>query len=176
MPLTKTLYILRHGKAETGSATLDDHERGLNQQGIDACAVIGKYMVDKAIKPDLVLCSTAKRAKTTWNLVKEASKCTSKQEFTDALYLASANEIVKHLACLPETMSSVMVVGHNPGLHQLCLNVSKQGDEDLLELLMMKFPTCAFATIDLGDTLWEQMVHANGRLAIFVTPRLLSSS
>lgn len=176
MASSKTVYILRHAKAETGSATLDDHERGINQQGLDACVVIGKYMASESIIPDLVLCSTAKRAKTTWALVRETSKNTSKQEFTDMLYLASANEVVKQLMCLPESISSVMVVGHNPGLHQLSLNLAKKADDATLDRLMLKFPTCALATIDLGETSWEEMARAHGSLKAFVTPRFLTEN
>jgi phosphohistidine phosphatase len=176
MPTSKTLYLLRHAKAETGSATLDDHERGINQQGLDACVVIGKYITEAGISPDLVLCSTAKRAKTTWALVREASKNTSKQEFTDMLYLASANEVVKQLMCLPESIHSVMVVGHNPGLHQLSLDLSKKADDATIDRLMLKFPTCALATIDLGETSWEGMAQAHGSLKAFVTPRFLTES
>lgn len=176
MPTSKTVYILRHAKAETGSATQDDHDRGLIQQGLDACLVIGKYMADQAINPDLVLCSTAKRAKITWSLVREASKNTSKQEFTDMLYLASANEVVKQLMCLPESITSVLVVGHNPGLHQLSLNLAKKADDAMLDRLMMKFPTCAMATIDLGETSWEEMARSSGSLKAFVTPRFLTET
>ena len=134
MANTKTLYLLRHAKAETGTATQDDHDRGLNQQGLEACQIMGQYIAGRAMVPQLVLCSTAKRAKTTWSLVREASRNTSKQEFSDMLYLASANEVIKQLMCLPEDVSSVMVVGHNPGLHQLSLTLSKRGDDALMLL------------------------------------------
>jgi phosphohistidine phosphatase len=173
MPVSKTLYILRHAKAETGSATQDDHDRGLNPQGLEACQIMGKYLAGHAIVPQLVLCSTARRAKTTWSLVREAGRNGSRQEFSDALYLASANEVIKQLMCLPEEISSVMVVGHNPGLHQLSLTLSRRGDDALIDRLTMKFPTCALATINLGATRWERMNEAAGTLVDFVTPRLL---
>src|SRR4051812_16331427 len=116
MPSGKKLYILRHAKAETGSASQDDHDRDLNDQGIKACAVMGYYLSRQPVVPQLVLCSTAKRAKETWRLVKAASKLKIPEEFSDRLYLASANEVLNQLAMLPETLSTVMVVGHNPGL------------------------------------------------------------
>ena len=172
--MKKILYILRHAKAEVGSATLDDHERALNEQGVAACEVIGKYMADQAVNPGLVLCSTAKRAKETWALVKEASGLQAQQEYTDRLYLASANEMVGQLAQLPDSVASVMIVGHNPGLHQLCLALAKKGDEKSLDQLHMTFPTCAFAAIDLGETAWRDIALVDSALKTFVTPSLLS--
>ena len=171
----KRLYILRHAKAETGSPSQDDHERGLVEQGFAACDVMGKYIKNQAIVPALILCSTAKRALETWKLVKNSSKINAPEEVTDRLYLASANEILGQLASMPETVDSVMIVGHNPGLHQLCLALAKKGDEGLFDRLHLKFPTCALASIDLGEVAWRDIASSDGVLKAFITPRILSS-
>ncbi len=168
--LIKTLYILRHGKAETGSASQDDHERTLNDQGIKACAVMGKYLASQPVAPQLILCSDAKRTQNTWKLVKEASKLSVPEEYTDRLYLASANEVLNQLSSLPETISAVLVVGHNPGLHQLSINLAKKGDEALIDRLLLKFPTCAMSTVELGPVLWRDIFHADSTLKAFTTP------
>ncbi len=62
----KTLYILRHAKTETGNAAQEDHERAINERGIEAARLMGKYLARHGILPDQVLCSTAERATQTW--------------------------------------------------------------------------------------------------------------
>lgn len=171
----KTLIILRHAKAETGSASQDDHERGLNDIGVAACAIVGKYIAGQRISPDTVLCSTALRARATWALVKKAAGIGPPEEFTDRLYLASANETLNLLAALPETARSVMLVGHNPGFHQLCLTLARKGDEALLDRLVLKFPTCALAVIELGEGEWKDVAQAQSALQSFVTPKMLGA-
>src|SRR4051812_7778637 len=110
MQMKKTLYLLRHAKAETGSASQDDHDRAINQQGIDACSVMGPYLINNGFIPQLVLCSTATRVQQTWGLIKKSYKSPILEEHIDGLYLATANEILKHLANVADTVASVMVV------------------------------------------------------------------
>lgn len=171
----KTLYILRHAKAETGSASQDDHQRTLNERGIEACDIMGKYMFRHHIQPDRVLCSTAERTSETWTRLQPSFKQPPALEYSEQLYLASANEILKVIAQVPDTVGSLMIVGHNPGLHQLSLKLSKAGDESLIDTLALKFPTCSLATINLGAVSWRDVAQARGELRGFVTPKMLSS-
>ena len=168
---SKTLYILRHAKAETGLATQDDHDRALTGRGILAAQEMGKYLVAQGIQPDLVLCSTALRAKMTWEEAQHAYTTVPPTEYSHQAYLASGNELLKLIAPLSELLGSLMIVGHNPGLHQLCLKLSRQGDDLLLDALTLKFPTCAFAAIALGEVTWDVVAKANGELKLFTTPK-----
>jgi phosphohistidine phosphatase len=168
----KTLYILRHAKAETGAAGQEDHTRALIKRGGEAAEHMGKYMAGQGIAPDLVLCSTATRARQTWAQAEKAYKKTPQVEYIDKLYLASANEIINLLAAVPESVHSLLVVGHNPGLHQLALKFGRTGDEDLLDTLALKFPTCALATIALANP-WREIGKARGVLKNFVTPKII---
>jgi phosphohistidine phosphatase len=174
MTSPKTLYILRHAKAETGSATQDDHTRRLMPRGIDAAHVIGSYAVRNGIKPDAVLCSTAARAQETWQFVQMEFGAEIPTQFFDKLYLASANEMLNVIAQVPDNVSSLLLVAHNPGLHQLCVQLAKKGDAQLLDTLMIKFPTCSLAGIALDITAWSQAPRAQGTLKTFVTPSMLS--
>ena len=130
-----------------------------------------KYLVRHGIQPDLVLCSTAERASQTWGHVEEAFKVVPPVEYSERLYLASANEIISQLADIPDGVQRLMIVGHNPGLHQLCLKLTKKGAEHLLDMIVLKFPTCAFAAIELGDIAWSELARAQGELTAFVTPK-----
>jgi phosphohistidine phosphatase len=170
----KTIYILRHAKAETGASYQDDHERKLSQRGCDAARAIGYYLARQSIRPDMVICSTATRARETWDCVLETYSRDVQVEYSDRLYLASANETMQLMAQTPETISRLLLVGHNPGLHQFCLKLAQAGAASLLDTLAIKFPTCAFATIALGRTSWRDIAQTKGELKGFVTPSMLT--
>lgn len=173
----KTLTILRHAKTELGAPAQDDHERTLTQRGIDAALAIGMHLAGKGMRPQKVLCSTAMRAQQTWKHVASflapVVPPDDYVEFTGKLYLASPNEMLGLLAQLPESLTHVMIVGHNPGLHQLCTKLAAKGDDGLLDNITLKFPTCACATL-VFDTEWKHLAHAQGTLTDYVTPHALA--
>lgn len=171
----KTLYILRHAKAETGASYQDDHQRGLTERGVEAATLMGKYMLRHSITPERVLCSTAERACATWQHVQAVFKEKLPVEYSERLYLSSANETLNLIASTPEEVGSLLVVGHNPGFHQLALALSATGEEALLDRLVLKYPTCAFTAINLGETAWSNIAKTKGELTLFVTPASLSS-
>jgi len=176
MVKAKILYILRHAKAEAGTSYQDDHERPLMERGIEAAENMGKYFVRHSIMPDRVLCSTAERASATWEHVREAYKIVPQLEYSEKAYLASCNELFLLLAQTREEVGSLMLVGHNPGLHQLCLKLARDGDEKLIDTMMLKFPTCAFAEVDLGKVAWADIASAHGTLTHFTTPGILAGT
>ena len=168
----KTLYILRHAKAEVGTAAQDDHERDLAPRGLKDASAMGKYLAAQRIHPGKVLCSTAARARQTLEQFQGAFKEKFKAEYTPKLYMASAKDILKLIAATSGDVQSLLIVGHNPGFHELSLTLAKQGDGDMLEDIRLKFPTCAFAAITL-DTQWSEVAHARGTLKQFVVPKEL---
>jgi len=172
--MQKNLYILRHAKAETGLPHQDDHSRKLVERGIQAAQIMGAHMFRQGIKPDKVICSDAVRTHETWSQIESIYPVPLNVEFSRKLYLASANEMLQSLVRLPNQLSSVMLIGHNPGVHQVCLKLAKEGDEDLLDRMYLKFPTCALAVINLGDTTWENIADARGALTDFITPKMLA--
>jgi phosphohistidine phosphatase len=167
----KTLYILRHAKAETGSAAQEDHDRALNERGLQAATAMGNYLARRKMQPSQVFCSTAQRTRQTLQQLhlQPAPPVT----YSEKLYLASAGEILQLLSELPETTASVMVVGHNPGFHQLSLKLAKTGNEGMLDNLYLKFPTCSLAVIET-EAPWADIAHACGKLLEFTTPKMLA--
>ncbi|NBO18318.1 MAG: histidine phosphatase family protein, partial [Proteobacteria bacterium] len=151
MSTQKYLYILRHAKAETGAPAQDDHTRSLTPVGEEAAHAMGEYFQRQGLRLDKVICSTAARARETWEGVASTYKQTPPVEYSDRLYLASVNETMQMLSQLDDSVVRVMIVGHNPGLHQFCLKLAKSGPGELMDTLHIKFPTCAFAAIALGD-------------------------
>lgn len=171
--MSKILYILRHAKAETGAPHQDDHTRKLVERGEEAARIVGAYMFRKGIKPDKVFCSDAARTRATWTQI-EGIDPAPNVEFTRKLYMASANEMMQLLATLPEAVKTVLLIAHNPGVHQLCLKLAHTGNEKTLDTMFLKFPTCALASIDLGDAPWRDIANARGALLDFVTPHTLA--
>lgn len=173
MSTQKTLYILRHAKAEHGSAQQDDHERGIIDVGVQAAKSVGLFMKEESIILDKVLCSNANRARMTWDMVCDVYHTDTATDYQERLYLASMNELLGLIALTDEAVNNICIVGHNPGLHQLCLKLAKSGDAELLDTLSIKFPTCSFAEIELGATPWHDVQHMHGELKKFVTPSML---
>lgn len=173
MAAQKNLTILRHAKTETGSASQEDHDRALTARGINASHIMGEYLSRKAQKFDLVICSTAVRARQTWQEMQQTFPIKVLTTFEKKMYLASGNEILNLLANVPEEVNSLLIIGHNPGLHQLALKLAKSGDEVLLEILAQKFPTCALASF-VFDPPWRNVAQTKGRLLGFMTPKMLS--
>lgn len=168
----KTLIILRHGKAETGTPTQDDHARRLTPRGADAAAAMGAHLAAQGLAPDKVLCSNAARTSETFAQVQAAFPGGLKVEYSQKLYHASAGELLQFIAATPDDVNTLLLVGHNPGLHQLTLAMSKEGDREAIDTLHLKFPTCALAVISI-DAPWYDIALTRGILKSFVTPDML---
>lgn len=170
----KRLYLLRHAKSAWDDPELDDHERPLNPRGRRACATMAKYMAERKGGPpavDLVLCSTAKRARETLEGVMEAWPTPPPVEHERGLYLCGEQALFDRLRALPESVGAVMLVGHNPDFAHLSLRLTETGDLVDLHALEEKFPTGTLVAIDLPDRPWAELAWRSGELVEFVTPR-----
>lgn len=169
----KTLYVMRHAKAEAGSAHQEDHLRKLAPRGLSDAALVGAWLVGQGIMPDRVLCSTAVRTAETLVKLEEAYRRPLPVKYVDALYHASPDSMLGLIAATEETVRKLMIVGHNPGLHQLGLHLAAQGEPALIDQLAMKLPTAAFFAIECGPVSWSGLPHAQGKLVHYVTPEML---
>ncbi len=124
----------------------------------------------ESIEPELVLCSSAVRTRQTLELIRPALG-TSTVTVEDDLYAASSDDLLERLRSLPDTVASVMLIGHNPGLEELALALASSGTE--LGRLEAKFPTAALATLTFADTTWSRLVPGGGVLAGYVVPKQL---
>ena len=161
----KTLLVLRHAKSSWSDGDLDDHDRPLNGRGLRAAPRMGVLLAEQGLAPDIILPSTAVRARTTAELVSEAAGLSCEIAPTRELYLAAPRVYLSRLAELPEHIRLPMVVGHNPGLEAL---VERLTGEDL------RMPTAALAVVELeGDTWPAAAERASGRLVRHWYPREL---
>lgn len=164
-PLTITL--LRHGKAETGDMTMDDFDRPLAERGWNEATAIAAYMQAKNLSPDLTLCSPARRTRETWEGLEKAG-IQGQVEYENELYLASAGTLLARLAQLDGSVKHCLLIGHNPGLHQLSGQLSVEGETEAIRNLIMQFPPCSLTTIDCGSD-----ATLGGTLRHFITPKML---
>ena len=161
----KTLLILRHAKSSWKDARLADHDRPLNLRGKEDAPRMGALLADEGLIPDLILSSTAKRAKTTSEAAAEASGYDGEIFYSRDLYHADPEAYIYALRVQPSSYESVMVVGHNPGLEELV---------DVLTGESLRLPTCALVQVSLPIEAWEELTdETEGTLVKFWQPRAL---
>ncbi len=121
-----------------------------------------------------MLCSTALRTRETLELVKPGLPDGVAVRIEPRVYGATAPELLALVHELPAAAGSVMLVGHNPGLEDLVLDLAGSGDDGLLARVEEKFPTGALATLDFDVTAWSEITAGSGELTAYVVPRDLS--
>ncbi len=169
----KTLYLLRHGKSAWDDPGLADHDRPLAPRGIKAAKLVGRHLADRKVRIDLALCSTALRASDTFDLVKAELGEEVPAEHERALYLCGARALLERVRSAPESASSLMLVAHNPDLHELGVLLAGDGDDRLMGDLAEKFPTGACALLLFEGPRWRDVGPGAGRLMDYVLPRRL---
>ena len=115
----KKLLILRHAKSSWKDGSLPDHDRPLNKRGKEDASRMGRLMRNEDLLPDLILSSTAERARVTVELIVEESGYEGVVEYRRELYATGPEVYIESISGLPDKYERVMVVGHNPGLEQL---------------------------------------------------------
>lgn len=163
----KTIYILRHAKAENGTPDMQDFDRGLTPRGAEDAAALGALLAGEAMDMDKVLCSSAARARQTWEQVSLQWQHTPPAEFIDKLYLATTGDMLHDIQQLDDAHHTVMIVGHNPGLHHLCLTLAAGGDKAALHDLELQFPTCALAMLTIDTDRWQSVEPDSAYLQSF---------
>lgn len=167
-----TLYLLRHAKS-SHSIGLDDHARPLNDRGRADARRMGLYLKDQGIRPQAVGCSTALRTRETLEIVGDAAawdEARPRRRFDQGLYLASPATILKSLDVLSSGASSLMIVGHNPGLHELAIGLAGP-ESPARSQLFEKFPTAALAMFECDAPTWNELTNHEHRLVAFVRPK-----
>jgi phosphohistidine phosphatase len=164
-----TLYLLRHAKSSWDDPTLSDHERPLAPRGRKDAKRIAKHLRRLGLEPELVLCSAATRTRETLELLRPAVAA-SEVVVEEELYGASSDELLARIRLVPDAVTSVMLIGHNPGLEQLALALASAGDE--LERLAAKFPTAALATLAVANG-WSRLAPGDATLETYVVPKQL---
>jgi phosphohistidine phosphatase len=168
--------LLRHAKSERPRPGLPDRERGLNDRGRNDAPTMGAYMARHRLVPELAVVSAAVRARKTWELVANAFPTPPPVAFEERLYEAGPTALLAVIAETPRQTKTLVLVGHNPGLHELSTSLIASGDVEARQRLTEALPTSGLVVIELAFDDWTR-VHAHaGRLERFVTPRLLAEA
>ena len=128
-----------------------------------------------ALRPELVLCSSARRTRETLEVLRPALGEEVEVLVEDGLYGAGAGRLLDRLHRIPAAVDSVLLIGHNPGLHDLALELTGDGEEDAVDMLRVKLPTGALAQLDVNVTDWSQLAPGQAYLARLVVPRTLDA-
>jgi phosphohistidine phosphatase len=161
----KTLLILRHAKSSWKDFGLPDHDRPLKKRGKRDAPRVGRLLRERDLTPDLILCSTARRARDTAEMVAEASGYEGEIDLKSEFYMAGPGIYLRALRAVSDDYGRVMVVGHNPGLEELLEVVT--GEPELL-------PTAALAQVSLPIGRWRELTsEIRGKLVNLWLPREL---
>jgi phosphohistidine phosphatase len=159
----KKIFLMRHAKSSWKDSNIPDHDRPLKKKGEKDAKAMGKMLKGKKLSPDVILCSSAERAKQTAALFKDAISFDGKIEFDDKLYMAEVSDLITAIKKAPKKAKSVMVIGHNPGL------------EALLQTLTGKvetLPTSSIAYISVPVDEWSDLsVDVDGKLKKLWRPK-----
>jgi phosphohistidine phosphatase len=166
------LILLRHAKAARETQGLSDHDRPLTGDGRAAAAAIGRAMRKAGLAPDVVLVSSALRTQQTLDQLESAAVWDERPNIDTipTLYMATPNQLRDSLRDLPETVRSALVIGHNPGLHELAVSLAgTSSPKPELARLSDGFPTAALAEF-LVTTTWHKLAPGAAALQRLLLP------
>jgi phosphohistidine phosphatase len=163
--------LLRHAKAVPTETAPDDFDRELNSRGIAAARAVGGHLAVTKLQPDLVLCSTAARARETFAQLVPAFSHEYRAFLEHRLYMASAPKIIERLQEIGPEVRCAMLIGHNPGLERAARMLAGSGPQELVTALGVKYPTAALAVFEFDAESWKSVGKDSARLADFICPR-----
>jgi phosphohistidine phosphatase len=169
----KRVWLLRHAKSSWDHPGLSDSDRPLALRGRRATELLAAHLAASDIRPTAVLCSSSLRTRETLAAVLPALGDALEIRIERDLYGAGAAGLLERLRRVPDTASSVMLIGHNPGIQDLALELAASGPA--LTALQEKFPTGALATLEIDVGRWRDVDDGTATATTLVTPRSLES-
>lgn len=167
--MSKILYFLRHAKSSWADATIDDHDRPLQAKGQKRAEALRNFMAEAGIRVDLVLCSTALRARQTYDIVAPALGA-PEVRYEAAIYEAEPQDVIALVNRLDDRYDNVLIVGHDPTFQILATTLAMTATGDAMDRVRRKFPTCGLATLTFGDAGWSSVAKGVGHLEAFHVP------
>jgi len=164
--LIKTVFLVRHAKAEPQDAKKSDHDRRLIDKGMRHAEKMASLVAGFRFPPELIYSSSAARAKETATIFAGALKLKDALEVSEDLYSSSAQSYLQKIQKTGDETSAVMLVGHNPVLEDLLVMLTSRSP------FHCKMPTCGMAIIHFHVTLWSEIRPATGILRSLIYPKL----
>jgi phosphohistidine phosphatase len=165
----RVLHLVRHAKSSWDDPDLGDRDRPLTPRGKRASKALAHHLEEAGIRPDIVVCSPARRAQDTLKPLQRALGAGATVRLDERVYAASADELLDVVSEVPDRVSSVMLVGHNPGLQDLALALIKPGASQ--GELVSRFPTGALASLAIPGSSWHRLRRGSATLTELWTPR-----
>ncbi len=163
--MIKRLTLIRHAKSSWDDAHLSDHARGLNERGRRNALRMGETLDARNIKFDLVLCSSATRARETLALLRKQLEIEDDAvNYLNDLYCASAPTLIELIQKVDNDKNNIAIVAHNPGLEDLAAMLIKNNET---------FVTCSMLQIEFEVDSWKQVDTVTGRQTLFLSPKML---
>jgi phosphohistidine phosphatase len=169
----KQLSILRHAKSGPAAPGQQDIDRTLNDRGRNDARLMADVMREHGLAPDYVFCSPSARTRETFSFLKQALAPDAVTRNPESLYLAAAGAVTAIIRGAPETATHILIIGHNPGLHEFAMRLAnaESSDRGALARLAGKFPTAALAHYDVDCENWERLSPRCAALNFFATPK-----
>ena len=167
----RQLLLLRHAKSSWDEPHLSDHARPLNVRGRQIAAAMAREMRRLGLAPDLVLVSSARRTLQTLAALEPWGE-TPRIEPLDALYLAPASDLLDVLRRAAPTVRCVLLVGHNPGLHDLALTLAGAHaavSDEQVQRLADGYPSGALSEFSVAVP-WSAIGETGARLTRLLLP------
>ncbi|WP_194467274.1 histidine phosphatase family protein [Bradyrhizobium sp. CCBAU 53340] len=174
----RRLMLLRHAKTETDAPSGRDQDRRLDDRGRRDAAEMGDWIATHPPVPEMVLVSHAVRARQTWDVAWQAMKdrvAAPEVDILPELYGADPAQILETIrtATIPADPRRLLLVGHNPGMHEAALMLTGSGDRASAKALTDNLPTAGLAILDFDVKDWGDVAYRHGKLVLFVSPKLL---
>jgi phosphohistidine phosphatase len=169
----RRLMLLRHAKA-VPQGLLADENRPLTERGRQDMASVAAFVEAQKLVPDLAVVSPSLRTRETWELLLPAFQTAPAHRFDPRLYAAPMESILYLVQETGVDVSTLLLIGHNPGFEELTRLLSGAGETDALIRFGGAMPTASLAVIDLAGA-WSAVEPRTGRLELFVTPKSLGA-
>ena len=160
----KNLYLIRHAKSDWSDKSKSDFERGLNKRGQRAIFTIADALKTKKVMPDLILSSSAKRAKLTAKGLAKELGYTGEIKYHNTLYMAEAEEVLTLIQDIDDKYNTIFLVGHNPESTEL--------SNRMTNAYINNIPTLGIVAIQLSIESWKNLKPAEGKLTFFIYPKM----
>jgi len=176
--IERTLLLLRHAKAEHVKGK-PDRDRELAPRGRKDARAVGEWLRDASLAGvvpsavlDIVLCSTSERTRQTLDAACAGGAGVKDARFDERIYDASAASLIDVLREVPDTVNTVLLIGHAPGIPVLATALAQDGagSTDAAERLSQGFPTCGLAVLGFEGR-WAELAPGTAYLQEFVVPR-----
>ena len=166
----RRLVVLRHAKSAWPTG-VPDHERPLAPRGRRDAPAAGHALAEADCLPDLALCSTAVRARQTWELASGQWGTPPPVRLDARLYAADVSDLLDAVHGVSAEVETLLLVGHNPGLEELVLELAGDSLDDALDEVRVKFPTSAIAVLAWHGQGWHALAPGTALLTSVIVPR-----